>query len=66
MKKWYAVQHGDDYDCGYGSTVKREAIKMANAMKRDPYYDGEEIRIAITEGDDDFVIGQIIIREAAC
>ena len=64
MKKWYAVQHGDDYDCGYGSTVKREAIKMANAMKRNPYYDDEEIRIAITDADgDDFVYEVIVIRE---
>lgn len=62
-KRFYAVQHGDDYDCGYGSTVKREAIKMANALKRDHDYDGEEIRIAIVSCDDDFCEGEIIIRD---
>ena len=29
MRKFYAVQIGDNYDCDNGSTVKREAVKMA-------------------------------------
>lgn len=62
MKHWYAVQVGDEIDCGYGSTVKREAIKMANAMKRDHDYDGKEIRIVVTYCDDDFCEDEIIIR----
>lgn len=63
MKKFYAVQVGYDCDCGYGSTVKREAIKMANAFKRDHRYDGEEIRIAVCTTDSDYVFSEIIVRE---
>lgn len=63
MKKFYAVQIGCDNDCGTGSTVKREAIKMANAYKRIPRYDGEEIRIAVCSTESDDVTEEIIIRE---
>ena len=63
MKKWYAVQVGSDNDCGYGSTVKREAIKMANALKKDRYYDGDEIRIAVCSTESDYVTEEIIVRE---
>lgn len=63
MKKFYAVQFGDNFDWDNGSTVKREAIKMANAMKRDPEYDGLEIRIAVIEND--FCSDEIIIREGS-
>ena len=65
MKKFYAVQHGDNFDCDYGSTVKREAIKMANALKRDHYYDGEEIRIAVVSCDSDYCTGEIIVRNGS-
>lgn len=65
MKKFYAVQIGDNYECDYGSTVKREAIKMANAVKRDPSNAGKEIRIAVCSTDSDFVTDEIIIREGS-
>lgn len=65
MKKFYAVQVGDNYECDYGSTVKREAIKMANAEKRDHNNDGLEIRIVICSTDSDYVIDEIIIREGS-
>ena len=63
MKKFYAVQHGDNFDWDYGSARKREAIKMANDMKRNHNYDGEEIRIAIIDCKNDFCDGEIIICE---
>lgn len=63
MKRFYAVQHGNNFDWDYGSTVKREAIKMANALKHIPEYDGEEIRIAVIE--DDYCEEDIIIREGS-
>lgn len=63
MKKWYAVQNGDDYDQGYGSSNKREAVKMANVLKRDHRYDGEEIRIAVIENDE--CVDEIIVREGS-
>jgi len=63
-KKFYAVQIGNhDTDCGTGSTIKREAIKMANKYKRNPAYDGEMIRLAVCSTDDDFVTDIIVIRE---
>lgn len=62
MKKFYAIQIGDNYECDYGSTVKREAIKMANAQKRIPSNDGLEIRIAVCSTDSDYVTDEIIIR----
>lgn len=63
MKKWYAVQNGDDFDCGYGSHNKREAIKRANALKRNSSYDGQEIRIAVVDDETQEVIDEIILRE---
>ena len=63
MRRFYAVQHGNDFDWDYGSTVKIKAEKMANAMKRNNDYDGEEIRIAVINCDTDFCIEEIIIRQ---
>ena len=63
MKKWYAVQYGDNFDCGFGSNNKREAVKMANALKKDSRRDGLEIRIAVCIDGTDDVIDEIIIRE---
>lgn len=65
MKKFYAVQHGYNFDWDYGSTVKREAIKMANGLKRDHDYDGEEIRIAVIDCDNDYCTGEIIVRNGS-
>lgn len=61
MKKWYAVQSGDNYDWDWGSAVKREAVKLANSLKRDPDHDGEEIRIAVIVNDS--CEDEIIVRE---
>lgn len=63
MKRFYAVQHGNNYDWNYGSTVKRETIKKANAMKRDHDYDMEEIRIAVIDTVNNVCEREIIIRE---
>lgn len=61
MKKWYAVQIGSNFDCDYGSTRKRDALKMAHAeARKNP---GEEVRIAICSTDSDFCTGEIIIQE---
>ena len=60
MKKFYAVQHGKDYSCDYGSTIKREALKMAKALAKE--YPKEEIRIAICTTNDDFCEKEIIIQ----
>lgn len=60
-KKWYAVQNGNDYDCGYGSTNKRTARKMATELHRN--CPGEEIRIVTCRVDDDFCEAEEIIYE---
>lgn len=62
-RRFYAVQCGENYDCSYGSTVKRESMKMARALARDPWYDGEEIRICLCSTEDNYCDGVIIIRE---
>lgn len=59
-KRFYAVQHGDDYSSDYGSTVKREAMKMANRLAKE--YPDDEIRISLCREDDDFCEGEIIVR----
>lgn len=60
-KRWYAVQHGDDYSSDNGSTVKREAMKMARELGRE--FPQDEIRISLCREDDDFCEGLIIVRE---
>ena len=60
-KRFYAVQHGGDFDCGYGSTVKRTAIKMANKLHRD--YPGEQIRIVLCREGNDYAEGEIIVHD---
>lgn len=59
-KRFYAVQHGDSFESDFGSTVKREAIKMANQMHRE--YPGEEIRLCLCREDDDYCEGEIILH----
>lgn len=59
-KRWYAVQLGDDLDCGYGSTVKREAMKMANRLAKQ--YPDEKISICLCREGSDFCEGEIIVR----
>ena len=43
--KGYAVQHGDDYDCGVKSIVKRETYRIANKMVNE--YPEKEIRLVL-------------------
>ena len=43
--KGYAVQHGDDYDCGARSIVKREAYRIAHKMVNE--YPEKEIRLGL-------------------
>jgi hypothetical protein len=59
-KRFYAVQHGDDFASDYGSSVKREAMKMARELAKE--YPGEEIRICLCREDDDFCEGEIIVK----
>lgn len=61
MKRWYAVQHGDNFESDCGSTVKREALKMAHQLAKE--YPGEEIRICVCAAGDDFCTEEIIVRE---
>lgn len=58
-RKWYAVQHGNNFDSDCGSTVKRDALRIANRKHRD--YPGEEIRICICRVDNDFCKEELII-----
>lgn len=64
-KNWYAVQVGDDYASDYGSTVKREALRMARQEAKKPENDGIEVRIAVCSTDDDYCREVIVIREGA-
>lgn len=59
--KGYAVQHGDDYDCGTGSTVKREAYKIARKMAKE--YPEEEIRLVLCTTESDFAEQVIILKD---
>ena len=64
MKRtWYAVQHGDNFESDNGSTVKREAYKMARALHKE--YPNEEIRIALCTTESDFCDGEIIVYNGA-
>ena len=64
MKKFYAVQVGNDYSSDNGSTVKREAMKMARAAaKENP---GMQIRISVCKVDDDYCMQEIVIRDGEC
>lgn len=61
-RRWYAVQVGkEDTDCGCGSTVKREAIKMARAYHK--IRPDEQIRIAICTTESDYVTEEKILYE---
>lgn len=61
-KRFYAVQHGENYECDFGSTVKREAYKMARELHRS--HPGEEIRICLCREDNDFCEKEIIVFES--
>ena len=64
MKKFYAVQIGqEDTDCSYGSTVKREAMKMARReAKNNP---GMMVRICVCTTESDFCNEIITMQEGA-
>ena len=64
-KNWYAVQVGSNYASDNGSTVKREALRMARQEARKPENDGLEIRIAVCSTDDDYCQDEIIVRDGS-
>lgn len=61
MKNWYAVQVGDNFDCGDGSYDYDEAVAMAESES--VWHPGEEIRIAVCSDGSDYVEREIIIQE---
>ena len=63
MKKFYAVQNGNNFDWDWGSENYNKAVEMANDLVNDPEYDDQEIRIAIIDVDDNFCDDEITIRE---
>lgn len=58
-RTWYAVQHGNNFESDFGSTVNHEAYKMARALHKE--YPNEEIRIALCTIESDFCEGEIIV-----
>ena len=63
MKKWYAVQHGGETDCGTGASNKREARKIATQLHRE--FPGEEVGICVCAEDSDYCLDYYVIYEAA-
>lgn len=61
MKNWYAVQVGDNFDCGDGSYDYDEAVAMAESEAA--WHPEEEIRIAVCSDGSDYVEREIIIQE---
>ena len=62
-KKYYAVQVCEENDYETGSTVKREALRMAKAAaKENPL---KEVRIYVRTEEDDFCQDIIIVQEGA-
>ena len=61
MKNWYAVQVGDNFDCGDGSYDYDEAVAMAESESA--WHPVEEIRIAVCSDGSDYVEREIIIQE---
>lgn len=61
MIEWYAVQFGDDTDCGFGSFDYDKAVSMA----REEYFfhPGEEARIVVCSNGTDYVEREIILRK---
>lgn len=62
-KRWYAVQLGDETDCGIGSTRKREAMNMCRKLHR--LYPGERIRICVCRVDNDFCEEEITVYSSS-
>lgn len=63
MKYFYAVEHGDDFSNDNGSTVKREARKMATALHRE--FPGEEIRVTKVDESGEFCAQWIVYNGVA-
>lgn len=61
-KRFYAVQHGNDNACDFGSTVKREARKMATELHKE--YPEDEIRVIYCTTEDNFCDQEVIIYPA--
>ena len=60
--KFYAVQHGENYDWDNGSMIYQLAVDMAVAMISDTDYDDQQIRIAVINTDTEFCEEEIILR----
>ena len=60
--KFYAVQHGDNYDWDNGSDNYEAAAEMASKMTCNEDYDGQEIRIAVIDMDTVYCGEEIIFR----
>lgn len=63
MKRFYAVQHGDNYDWDNGSYDYDEALAIAHDWAE--WEPDEEIRIAFIDEDEGFCDDVKIVREAA-
>ena len=61
--KFYAVQHGENYDWDNGSVFYQLAYYMAAAMISDTDYDGQQIRIAVIDTDTEYCDEEIILRD---
>ena len=61
--KFYAVQHGENYDWDNGSENYQLAADKAAAMISDTDYDGQQIRIAVINTDTEFCDEEIIFRD---
>lgn len=63
LNRWYAVQIGDDTDCGSGSEDYEAALDMARTWAKD--CPGEEVRIVYCTQRSDFADDVEVIQEAS-
>ena len=60
---FYAVQNGCNFDWDWGSKSYNKAVEMVNDLITDREYDGQEIRIAVIDVDNNFCEKEIVMRE---
>lgn len=60
---FYAVQNGSNFDWDYGAGIYSSAVAMAKNLMDDRDYDGQEIRIAVIDVENNFCENEIIMRE---
>ena len=60
---FYAVQNGCNFDWDYGTGNYNDAVTMAKNLMDDRDYDGQEIRIAVIDVDNNFCDKEIVMRE---